>query len=59
LRKIYIRVQDGLEDDKVMAASTFADELLDMIEEFINELGTEVVQSDEVWEPSDTESNDG
>src|ERR1700722_8379744 len=59
LRKLYIRVKDGLEDDKVMTASTYADELLGMMQEFINELGIDVVQSDEVWEPSDTESNDG
>ena len=59
IRKLYIRIQDGLEDDKVIAASTYADELLGMVKEFINEIGTDVVQPDEVWEPSDTESNDG
>jgi len=59
VRKLYIRIQDGLEDDKVMAASTYADELLGMVKEFINEIGVDVVQPDEVWEPSDTESNDG
>ena len=59
IRKLYIRIQDGLEDDKVMAASTYADDLLGMVKEFINEVRIDVVQSDEVWEPSDTESNDG
>ena len=59
IRKLYIRIQDGLEDDKVMAASTYADELLGMVNDFINEIEIDVVQPDEVWEPSDTESNDG
>jgi hypothetical protein len=59
VRKLYIRVQDGLEDDKVMAASTYADELLGMAKELCNEIGIDAVQPDEVWEPSDTESNDG
>jgi len=38
---------------------TYADELVDMVKEFIIELGIDVVQPDEAWEPSDTESNDG
>lgn len=59
LRKTQARIQDGLEDDKVMAESTYADELLGMVKEFTNELGIDVVQPDEVWEPSDSESNDG
>jgi hypothetical protein len=59
LRKIYARIQDGLEDDEVMSASTYADGLLGMVKEFSNELGVGVVQPDEVWEPSDTKSNDG
>jgi hypothetical protein len=42
-----------------MSASTYADGLLGMVKEFTNELGVGVIQPDEVWEPSDTESNDG
>jgi hypothetical protein len=42
-----------------MAASTYADDLLGMAKEFFNEAGIDVIQPDEVWEPSDTESDDG